>query len=193
MNLPIFKNADSYQQILSISLFFSVAFACLTMLLFIPSINKIKEIRNEIISQKVQLERDMINQRNISTLSKKIEEIEPQLNKLEQIFINKNRELEFITALEGIAQDNNITQGLQLSPASETTNKLYKKIPLSLKCQGEFEHILNYLTDLEGLQYYITVNHLTFSSDKSARSIQAPTATNPIITMQIIADTYWQS
>ncbi len=197
MNLQIFKSTDSYKQIFSISLFFSVIFAALIFFLLIPNIKKITQTRDNIIGQKIQMERDMINQRNISTLSKKIEEIEPQLNKLEQIFINKNRELEFITALEGIAQNNNISQNLQLNPASEDADKLYKKIPLTLKCQGEFKHIINYLTDLEALQYYVTINYLAFSSQKSSKSAQASgnntAANNPIVTMQIKADTYWQS
>jgi len=126
------------------------------------------------------------------------EHISVYLDIFEKIFINSNRELEFITTLEGIANENNIAQKINLDLSLAQNEQIYKKIPLDLNLRGEFKNLIEYLTDLESLNYYLNINLLEFSTTQSSGGVVLPVRSGkneqPIgnVNLRILADTYWQ-
>ncbi len=198
MNLINFKKINIKRKITFTIVIFLLVNALIVYLIIIPTINDIKQLRVNIITQKTDLEKKIAREKNINILSEKLDKIEPQMKKFEQIFINQNRELEFITTLEGVALSNKVLQKINLNLNAAKTEQTYRKIPLELKIQGNFNNLLQYLTNLENLNYYINITSLEITRGISSASTLLPIDTSGAkqiignINMAISADTYWQ-
>lgn len=177
---------------------FMGVFFCLVYFIVVPTIIDIKSMGSEIDAQRIDLEKKYIKGQSLKQLNENLKKIEPKLNLIDQIFINKNRELEFITSLENEAAKNQITQKINLSSGQATENQEFKKSSLQLLTSGGFSSQLSYLTDLESLSYYINIKLLELtpasSNNKRPSSEGSQTADNipGAINMLINADTYWK-
>jgi Tfp pilus assembly protein PilO len=149
--------------ILSITGFLVFIFAVVYFIIF-PSIRDIKSIRDEIETQRVDLERRYIKGQSLRNLSEKLNKAEEKIQILDQVFIGKEDGLEFVTTLEDVANKNNISQKINLLPATASDNGYSQLVPLQLFPQGNFNQLLNYLIGLETLNYYINIKSLDFSS-----------------------------
>lgn len=164
----------------------------------IPTIRDIKTMSNEIEGQKIDLEKKYIKGQSLRQLTENLKKIESKLDMLDQIFINKNRELEFITTLENQANKNRVSQKINLSAPQEAENQNFQKTDLQLFTKGSFLGQLQYLLDLEYLSYYINVKLLELfpagageqTKTDSQEISPSPGETNNI-NMYINADTYW--
>lgn len=164
----------------------------------IPTIKDIKAMGESIEEQKVDLEKKYIKGNSLRKLTENLKEIEPKLSLLDQIFINKNRELEFITTIENEANKSQVNQKINLSSPKDTENQEFQKNNLQLFTKGSFNKQLRYLINLESLSYYINVKSLELtpaSGEKIETSGQEPaveaTETRSL-NMFINADTYWK-
>jgi len=179
MNFNNFKKATIKQKIALFFFIFLLAELTITYTVLIPTIKAIIEKKELILMQKIELEEKISREKNMAKLSEKLKIIKPQIEIIENTFINKNRELEFITTLEGIALKNNVIQKLNLKTANNL-EKNYIKIPLNINVQGAHDNILNYMVDLENYKYYININSLQFSFAQDNYSLS------------ISADSYWK-
>ncbi|MEK7202801.1 MAG: type 4a pilus biogenesis protein PilO [Patescibacteria group bacterium] len=177
--------------LISLFVFFIVI---LTLLFFIilPAIREINRIGRDIETQRMDLEKKFNRGQNLKQLSKNLNEIEPKLVKLDQIFINKNNELEFITALEKIAATNKINQKITLGNSELIEGKIYKKVPIQLLAQGNFIDQLNYLLNLESLNYYINIKSLEISKTKNFIDNSSKDFPQANLNLLLSSDTYWQ-
>ncbi len=174
----------------------------ITILIIIPQIHSINDLGERIKSHKIYLEEQYENKINEQKNKKKLEIIEKEIKKIDQMFISQNRELEFITTLEEIASRHNIKQKISLEDNNqkEENNKGYKENRLQLTSQGTFSDLLNYLMDIESLNYYINIKSIEFISknDDSKNKyvpnmIQQEDANNDNqIMCKIVANTYWK-
>lgn len=156
----------------------------LVYFLVLPTIKDIKNMSAEIEAQRLDLEKKYIKGQSLKQLSDNLNKIEPKLKLLEQIFINKNRELEFITSLEAEANKNETEQKINLSSPLPAENQNFQKTDLQLFAKGGFTELLKYLADLESLNYYINVKSLELTPF-------AGSAAAAKINMYLSADTYW--
>jgi Tfp pilus assembly protein PilO len=172
--------------------------ALLTYGVIKPAVSHINDLKRNIIDQKVELEQGVAEEENMKKLNENLAKIDSQLVKFENIFINQGRDLEFITTLEAIANKNNIEQKIGLGQPSGQENKTYKKIPLELTVSGKYHDLLNYLADLESLNYYLIINFLEFSNTQSSPASprgaerDRANAESGNIVLKIAADTYWK-
>jgi len=164
----------------------------------IPTINEIEDMGKSIEAQREDLENKYIKGQSLRQLTENLAKIEPKLELLDQVFINKNRDLEFITSLEDEANKNQISQKIDLSSPQVIENQNFQKTNLQLLTNGGFVRQLQYLMDLENLNYYINIKILELSPTSEGEKIQtdiqsipsAPNETNRL-NMLINADTYW--
>ena len=160
-----------------------------------PTVRDIKTMSGEIDAQRIDLEKKYIKGQSLKQLTENLKKIEPKLELLDQIFINENRELEFITSLENLANQNGVAQKINLSAPTAAANKNFKKIGLQLFTQEGFSNQLKYLIDLEQLSYYLNINFLELSPAGAGQSQTAdaqkitPAETN--LNLYLGADTYW--
>jgi len=177
---------------------FFIIILSLIYFIVIPTIKEIKAMGQAIEAQREDLEKKYIKGQSLRKLTENLNKIEPRLELLDQIFINKNRELEFITSLENEANKNQVSQKINLSAPQKAENQNFKKTSLQLITKGGFIKQLQYLMNLENLSYYINVKLLELSpaaDDKQAKTDSQEVSTAPIETnrlnMFIDADTYW--
>ena len=175
--------------ILSLFIFLLVIYI-LVQIIVLPTIREIKKISYAIETQRLDLEKRYLKGQNLKQLRENLNKIEPQLDKLNRIFINQNRELEFITTLEETAAANKIFQKINLGAAEAVPAQRFKKIPLQLSAQGNFINQMNYLLKLEALDYYINIKTLELSPAPTSLAENGTSLSN--INLLMTADTYWQ-
>jgi len=175
------------------SLIFIIAIFCLIFLIVLPTIKEIKSISEDIEAQREDLEKKYIAGQDSKQLAENLEKIKPQLDLINKIFINKNRELEFITSLENEANKNRINQKINLNAPEEVINQPFQKNVLQLSSEGSFIDLLQYLMNLEYLNYYINIKSLELTSTSGGGQNFLPYQNNNAnnINLSINADTYW--
>jgi Tfp pilus assembly protein PilO len=187
MNLNNIKKTNYQQKISFLIIFFSIFTIIIYYFLINKEINKIQQNKISIIQKKNDIESQINKEKNKSILISKIKDIEPEIKKLDAIFINKNKELEFITTIEGIAQKNNVTQEIVLNNNQKKEETDYIKIPIILNVHGNFSNIMNYLETLEKNKYGINIKLISiFNNDEDL------TIAKKNISMNISANTYWK-
>lgn len=163
----------------------------------VPTIKEIKTMGRLIEAQREDLEKKYIKGQSLKQLAENLNKIEPNLKLLDQIFINKNRELEFITSLENEADKNQVGQKINLSAPQKEANSDWQKSDLALHTKGGFIKQLEYLLALERLNYYLNVKLLELSpaggEQVKGENQETKPADNepPSLNMYLNADTYW--
>lgn len=168
--------------------------------IIIPTTKDIKKIRDVIISQKIEKERVLNREKNISNLSIKIKKIEPMIEKLDNVFIDESKRREFISTLENIAQKSNVTN-TSISPQNnKETTGIYETIPLTISATGKFDDIMKYLKELEKINYYINIQSFDITTtnnyiqnQKNSIMPDLNKSLDPDLTIKINADTYWEN
>src|SRR3989338_782682 len=165
----------------------------------IPSARDIRAMSKDIEEQRIDLEEKYLKGQSLRQLRENLKQIQPKLDLFDKIFINKNRELEFITTLENEANKAQVSQRINLSAPRAAENQEFQKNNLQLYAQGGFIRQLTYLLNLESLSYYVNVKllELTLGESVGAAKINfkppqtSPNQTNNI-NLSIYADTYWK-
>ena len=167
------------------------ALASVIMLLFyfiiIPTNQEITALNVRIKQKRIDLEERYYRAKNLSRYMKNLKKIQPKMNLLDEIFISRNYELEFITTLEKEANDNQISQKISLNPPPENQNQS----GLQLNARGAFKNLLKYLISLESLNYYININLLELTLAGGEEKNNEKNVSRPI-NLYISADTYWK-
>lgn len=176
---------------------FALVIFGLIYFIVVPTVRDIKTMGGAIEEQMTDLEKKYIRGNSLKRLTEDLKKIEPNLSLLDQVFINKNRELEFITTLENEANNSRVSQKINLSSPDAAANQEFQKNSLQLLAQGEFNRQLRYLINLESLSYYINIKSLeiTPTGGKTEVNNQEPAATEngaDNLNLLIDANTYWK-
>lgn len=134
------------------------------MLVIIPTIHDIKKISQAVYEERVDLERKYRRGQLLRETIKEFEKFQPQQGKLMDTFIVRGQELAFITTLEQIARQNNVTQDIQISFPEADNEKTFSEAPLTLSAQGSFSQIVEYMNNLERLNIYLIFSSLKMTA-----------------------------
>jgi len=129
----------------------------------LPTINEIEQLNKDILNQKIELEKKINREKNKTQLIENIKKIEPEISLLDDIFLNSNKELEFITILEGIANKHKVEQTINLSLTTTKQTSLHKVIILNVSVEGRYFDVLEYLKSIESLKHYINIYSLNIN------------------------------
>jgi len=140
----------------------------ITVFIIIPTISDIKKISNPIYLERVDLEKKYLRGQLLKKTVSNFEEIKSQKNKLDTIFIKEGEELKFISTLEGIASLNSVDQTIELRVKDVEEKRGTKTFPLKITAKGSFAQVMNYLTDLEGLDYYLNISSVDLIGEKGS-------------------------
>ena len=179
MNLDKLNTLSQKKKIIYTSALFIFLYAIIFYFVAWLNIGQIMVLRKDIIGQKVEQRKKIIEGQNMAKLEQKLKQIEPKLNELDSVFINKNRELEFITTLEGIANNHSIDQNINLDLKILKAGDDISRVPMQISAKGSFQNLEDYLHDLEGIPYYINIDTInlngSFNSDTYTASINTIT------------------
>jgi Tfp pilus assembly protein PilO len=129
--------------------------------IIIPTARYITRLNNETATLKEYLERKYEATTHLRSSIKQIEEIKLAVNEYPKYFFKPGDELALITALENIANKNKVTQRIENSNLDQ---KASESIKVSLSVNGKYEKTLNYLSDLEKLNYFINIEKIQLTS-----------------------------
>ncbi|MEA3449405.1 MAG: hypothetical protein U9Q85_00260 [Patescibacteria group bacterium] len=167
---------------------FYLLFAVLSVYFYIiPTIEAIKVKKADIFTEKIEQEKKINREKNYANLESEIKKIEPQLGILENVYINANRKLEFITTLEGVAADAKVEQKLTLDLKFNSDGEI-KEVPVIIDVSGLYPAIMDYLIKLETASYYININ----SFDLSLSSTPKEEGKLKQYRLRLNANTYWK-
>ncbi|MFA5021459.1 MAG: type 4a pilus biogenesis protein PilO [Patescibacteria group bacterium] len=149
-------------------LLFVIIIGLVAGLVIIPTIHDIKKISNAIYAERVDLEKKYLRGQLLKKTVNDFEEIKPQKDKLNTVFIPQGNELKFISTLEDVASTNGVKQNLELNTQSTTKTGDLQVLPIKMTIQGNFYQIMKYLTGLEKLNYYLNITNLQFNAEKDS-------------------------
>jgi Tfp pilus assembly protein PilO len=175
------KNSLKKKIIFSASIL-GAALAATIFFIIKPAISEILKIGGEIEMQREDLEKKYQRGQSLKKLTEDLKIIEPQLERLDQIFIKRDESLKIITSLEEIAESSGVGQKINLNTQGAKIND-YQKIPIQIFSRGNFFNQTKYLTALENLNTYININILEFNGN-------SPNLEE--LSMLIFGDTYWK-
>lgn len=161
----------------------------LSLLIICPLIQDIRILSDQIHRERVELERLYQEGQLLRKVRSDWEKIKPELTSLEGVLLKKDGELEFITTLENLGDQNEIKETIHLDPQDQIVRDKVRLLPLRLKLTGEFSKIFQYLNSLEKLDYYINISSLSFNREIKLEKPEVPPTR---INVSLIAETYWQ-
>lgn len=192
MTLNSFQNLDIKKKINIIVFGISLIIILIIYFAALPAINDIKKLRADLITRKIELEDKLNKDKNMVDLNDRLKKIEPELLTLDKIFINKNRELDFITIIESIEKKNLVKQKLVINSVSTEDKNIIKTIPIKIDVSGQYRNILQYLSDLESLSYYININTIDIGTTEKLNPMAPGDVSYGDINLSITADTFWK-
>lgn len=136
-----------------------------------PVINDIRAFNDRIALERVALENKYTSRRNIKNIIADLKYVSDGLAPLEKsMIIQKNGEVDFINALEKIAEKNNLPQKIRIIPAGTQDAKqgLAAKQNISITLAGDYIDVLKYMGDLEKSAFYVIINSVNLSSGENS-------------------------
>lgn len=148
----------------------AVFIALLAVVFFIiyPAMHEITSIKKEIANEKAKLETKLNMGLNIKNVKKDLEEVQSSIDLLDNIFIAKGAELDFITELEQIADQNNIALSINPDFSEDEAKKYFQAVPLQFYLAGDYHNLLNFISELEAMPYYYNIDLIIASTNSDA-------------------------
>lgn len=149
----------------------SAAFALIAIALVIfsvwPLLIEIKIHSKELLSEKNDIATLGTQTNEIENFEKNYEVYKPNLEKMEQLFIDSKDPVDFIKFLEKIASDSEITSEISLLPSPQEKNQTF--ITFQFFSNGDFSKILEFSEKLETGPYLIEIKNLTIKNSFSEK------------------------
>ena len=123
--------------------------------IILPTVNYIKNIRIDIEMTESQLEEKYQKARLLKKSINELEKVKADIQKFDDIKVERGNELLTISSLEHLASEHNIAQDLSVTLHEETDNPYYT---FSFQNNGSFQNHMNYLSSLEQLPYYMIID-----------------------------------
>lgn len=183
MKIQNFKKINTKNKISIAGFIIAAVITCVIIFVITPGINGIKKIGEDIMQQRIDVENKYKKGQKLNKLTENLKIIEPQIEKMDRMFIDQNDALKFITSLEEMAEKSNVKQKINLMTAQKVPFHSYQKMPLQLSIGGNFIDEINYILNLENSDYLINIKLLEITAGK---------AEGGSADMLIFADTYWK-
>ncbi|MBT3412668.1 MAG: type 4a pilus biogenesis protein PilO [Candidatus Jacksonbacteria bacterium] len=156
--------------------------------ILLPVIKDINAMNGAITEQRTELEKLYEKGQFFRIVRCQLANVEKDYNAIQSLFINPDKQLEFITHLESLALQNNLSLQLSLGALENTlaTASENSLVPIqaSLSLAGDYTDIQVFIKELETAQFLISL------SDVSIRSIPQNSTSAPF-QAQLQATSYW--
>jgi len=125
-----------------------------------PTRNRMKELHVAINEQRVELDKIYQQGKSLKIALQQYQQVKPKISILSSVYVKPGGELDIITAMENIADQQNVQQEIKTSASPDQNTKT---LPLQLQTTGSFNNIVSYLTALEAMDYYLNTTTLRIS------------------------------
>ena len=195
MILDNFKKLNTKSRMLITFLVYSSLIFLIVYFIILPRVNFIRKNGKAIVERRVFLEEQYIKARNFKKNNEEMKLVDKDIERLDEVFVHYNEDLQFIETLENLASSHNVDQRISLGKVESEEINEFEEITLEISAEGSFLNIMNYLIGLETLNYYINISSLDISKAQVSTgkdfSENRPSILNNVI-CKITADTYWK-
>ena len=195
MILDNFKKLGTKSRMLITFLGYSFVIFMIIYFIILPRVNFIRKNGKAIVDRRVFLEEQYIKARNFKKNNEEMKLVDKDIERLDEVFVHYNEDLQFIETLENLASSYNVEQRISLGKIESEEINEFEEITLEISAEGSFLNIMNYLIGLETLNYYVNINSLDISKAQVASekdfSENRPSILNNVI-CKITADTHWK-
>ena len=165
---------------------FALVLAALIILMVIPAIQEIKIINNQVHDERLRLELLYEKGQVKAMVQKNYLSIKQDAKFLENILSKESQELEYISAVENIAQSHGIEIAMSAGKVKRTPEQRFSELEFTFTLAGKWENILKWINGVENLSQYTNMKEMSVSifPDKINENIRKANVT-------ISADTFW--
>jgi len=139
---------------------FSILTIFLAVFLIYPLFERIKNNSETISLQKADLASLETKTANLKKFQNLLEEIEPNLTKMDKLFINSEAPVDFISFLETIAQDCEISLKISRSLSEKSKKDIWPSLIFQISSTGSFPKFFKFFEKLENSPYLIKIQNL---------------------------------
>ncbi len=151
----------------------------------LPTIKDIKKIGSSISLKQADLENKVAYSANDKKNKEDIKNAKELIKQTVNIFVLKDKELEYISQLESIANKNNITINVSSDFITQNINNNTKVLIFKIILNGSFLKILNFIKEMSLLPTYYNSDSITITDNSSTN--------NPdFVSVQLIGKVYLQ-
>jgi Tfp pilus assembly protein PilO len=198
MNLPYWSKLNGKNK--SIFVILIILLINISIIYFVvwPTIDNIEKLNKNILQNIIDTENQTAQNQQAGELNNKLKKIEPQINRINTIFISKNRELEFINALDAIASTSSykITQITSIDFKNPQKQDGFNKVSISIDASGDFDSLVKYFLALESMNYYINIESVSFYSNYSNKNIiisdNQQVSEDNLVNLKITGYSFWK-
>lgn len=162
-----------------------IFFYSVTFFIIYPSLKEISKVNQEITAERIKLERKLALGLNIKKIIKDLEDIEEPAKNLDNIFLEKNSELNMISGFESIANKYNVSLNINSDFTGQDIGSNISQVEMQLVATGNYKQILAFISELESQKNYFNLKSISFSKNKKADNSSAVAA-------QLIGNVYFK-
>ena len=171
--------------IISVIAFFLLLIA-LIVLIIIPSIKEIKIINQQVYEERVRLEKLYAKGQLKNKVQKDYNSIKENLVFLDSVIMKEGQELEYITAIENIADKAGIDINISIGATKITPQQKFSELEFTITLAGEWKNILLWIDNVEKMPIYTNIKEMTIAVHQNKELEKERTAT-----ATIRANTFW--
>ncbi len=165
------KIASKKKKLVIISSISIIILTLLVLFIIKPVILKLENSSGTILGKKAELESLTQKETVLPRQEKELENLKDKLPKILRAIPAQDEVINFIIDLEQIAHKNNVTQSINIKEGTAKAEKEEEGLRESvfkLTLAGSFPDIINYIINLENLEYYADINSLNITHQVSA-------------------------
>lgn len=141
-------------------------------LFIVPTVTEVQSLQQNLAIEQAELEQRYQEGLLLKRLREDWEKIQSDTVLLDQALLTKSENIAFITRLEALAGEHNLTHRLTLSPGSEAKGALLT-VPFALHWEADWTNLLGMLVALEQEPYYLPIDAVHIIGDVRDRAAAA--------------------
>jgi len=164
---------------------FVLLMAALVVLIIYPAIREIQTINHQVMDERERLERLYVRGQLLKNVRNDFQSIQKDVGFLDEILLKENQELQYIAALERLADEFEVELKITVGDATVRPQQPYSELEFTFQITGYWPDMLAWVERVEALPYYTNVNAITITARQDEQ------ATQQLATLAISAETYW--
>ena len=169
------------------AIIFGLLLAAVTVLIILPSFREIRLIRQQVLDERVRLEKLYLKGQLQRKVRENYERIQPRTAWLDNILLKENQELQYITALENLAERVGLRLKITVGESERLPSAPLSRLQFVLALEGRWPQIVRFLANVEDLPYYTHVLEITAAKQATIGEETAGSQTAATVTLA----TFW--
>lgn len=142
---------------------FALLLVALVILIIIPSYQEIRVINEQVMEERLRLEKLYTQGQLQKTVQQNYESIKHDIAFLDEVMLAEREELSYITAVERAASETGVELDLAIGESTRAPETRFSELSFTLQAQGDWEQLERFVSRLESLPYYTNISEMTAS------------------------------